>query len=170
MGADIRCVIGRSIVYIQDNHTGDKYISRLIWNHEQPYDTFSTLSRHRISSQFNRYGVEYSNQRDDGAYIRFERKNGDKEKKIVVGPKILNDQWIWSGFWACDEQKYDADASRCSLLAPFDNEMHINIGMVVNNMCGIGENPADHAIFDRGIEMEIERIDIYALYFDKCPN
>lgn len=132
-----------------------------------------------MSSQFNTYSVEYSNQRHDDAYVRFERNrlaNRTEESKINVDE--------WSDILSCAGKYDNTDASRCSQLASFDNPMsifiHIDAGAInefsdgtsqdVDDWCGAGVLPTDYDRFDRGIELEISQILVYALYFDECTE
>lgn len=113
-----------------------------------------------MSSQFYRYRLEYSNQRANGAYIRFERNNVDTGD-YVLGPTISNNEWIGSDFPSCNGA-YDSAASRCSELAPFDNPMNIVIDIGVGgDWCGEGVRAVDYDAFEAvGVEMEISSIDV----------
>lgn len=115
---------------------------------------------------FDSYGIEYSNQKHDGAYIKF----------MADDDSIMPNKWSSSDFAICDG-KYDADANRCSMLAPFDSPMNIMIDIVVgggvdpiSKWCGAGVSQSDYNILDRddGVELEISRIAVYALTFDEC--
>lgn len=124
-----------------------------------------------MSSQFHIYGVEISNQRHDGAYIQFYRKSTvDTNDSITYGPKISNNQWIWSQFYGCND-KYDPDAKKCSLLAPFDNPMQVWLRLLIGDTwCDDGVNESDYDAFDHGVEMEIADVVVYALQFDECHS
>jgi hypothetical protein len=152
-------------------YLGDNYRAALIWEKERNYETFFVLNRNNMSSQFYKYRVEYSNQLDDGAYVRFDREESTDvvtSDNSVFGPIVYSDQWIWSNFPSCN-RKYDADANRCSLLAPFDNTMNIVIDIVIGGeWCGEGVNSSHYDVLDRGVEMEISSILISGLYFDNC--
>ncbi len=127
------------------------------------------LDRYEMSSRFHKYRLEYSNQRIDGAYIRFERQSTSVDKNDY-NKTILSDEWISSGVSVCNG-KYDADASRCSLLAPFDNPMYIGMNILVGGMeCGYNVDASDYDIFDQGVEMEISNIVVSALQFDECSS
>ncbi len=125
-----------------------------------------------MSSQFHVYRLEYSNQRHDGAYVRFDRESTVDSDDHTYGSNITSNNWIWSNFSSCNGE-YDADANRCSLLAPFDNPMNIVIDIVVGGnvggwLCATGLRESDYNVFDRGVEIEISKIVVSALNFEHC--
>jgi hypothetical protein len=122
-----------------------------------------------MSSQFYRYAVELSNQRQDGAYVRFDRNKVNVDNR-VFGTTISSDEWIWSNFSSCN-RTYDADANQCSFLAPFDNPMNLVIEIYIGGVwCGANVRKSDYNVLDYGVEMEISKIVVSALYFDTCSS
>lgn len=117
-----------------------------------------------MSSHFYTYGVEYSNQRNDDAYVVFYRKSSIDPNDVTYGQTISND--LWSQFSTCN-RTYDSDTIHCSLFALFDNAMNIWLRLATNDSwCNEGVNASDYEVFD--VEMEISHIVVFALQFDEC--
>lgn len=125
-----------------------------------------------MSTQFYNYGIELSSQSDDGAYIEFYRtlsttNINNTDDNHIDGRRISSDEWISSDFTPC--KHYVAGAPRCSLLAPFDNSMQINLVLQVGNgWCTASLDSLDNDELDRDVEMEISSIVVSALQSNIC--
>ena len=130
-------------------------------------NTYYPLDQHNMSSQFHNYSVELSNQKYDGAYIKFAPADDHMDDRT-----IYSEEWLSSGFPPCNNT-YFAEASRCSRLAPFDDRMKIFIRYNVGHgdgWCGASVMPSDYDALDRGVEIEISSIVVSGLYYDECDR
>jgi hypothetical protein len=57
------------------------------------------------------------------------------------------------------------------LLAPFDNPLQVSLVVSIGgDSCSANVNESDYDVFDRGVEMEISNVVVFALQFDECDS
>lgn len=103
--------------------------------------------------------MEYSNRIYD-EYVQFYVRRGNSS--VMWGPKLSKDLWLWTDFIQCNKQ-YTAEASKCSYLAPFDNQMTLWMDLAVEESCG-GNNVVeeDYQFFQgSGVDMEISNVVVF---------